>query len=62
MAPSQSSTELKVLKSGMDLSNSGCEGLERGVGVGVGRGGGGVGWRVRRRRRSRGEGEDLMQC
>lgn len=31
MAPSQSSTELKVLKSGMDLSNSGCEGLEGGA-------------------------------
>lgn len=30
MAASQSSTELKVLKSGMDLSNSGWEGLEEG--------------------------------
>lgn len=32
MAASQSSTELKVLKSGMDLSNSGWEGLEEGEG------------------------------
>lgn len=31
MALSQSSTELNVLKSGMDLSNSGCEGLEGGA-------------------------------
>lgn len=31
MAPSQSSTELKVLKSGMDRSNSGCEGLQGGA-------------------------------
>lgn len=30
MAASQSSTELKVLKSGMDLSNSGWEGLQWG--------------------------------
>lgn len=31
IAASQSSTELKVLKSGMDLSNSGWEGLEKEV-------------------------------
>lgn len=51
MAASQSSTELKVLKSGMDLSNSGWEGLQRREGK----------WEVRGGQYSAGLGCNIMK-